>query len=576
MKKAIVFVLLLLLVYTRFIGLDWGLPYPMHPDERNMANAIQQLTCRNLSVANYQLSIKDCFNPHFFAYGQFPLYLGYGLIQLYHLIAGKTGFPINFFEAIMSLRIISAAASIITVFVLMHIIKSVTNKQSSITNKFSILVFLFFIFQPYFIQFSHFGTTESLLMLFYSLIIYQSLQLIDQSRSNRDQLKSKTVFLLSLFSGLVVATKVSSLLFVFAPLVSIGVHYTQARQSTSFLHGVLYVTRQVIFFLLLMVLFSIIFSPHNLISFRDFVGSMQYESSVATGSLKVFYTRQFEGIMPVWFQVTRIFPYVLGWPQYVVALCGFFLLPWRKKEVNLLRFAFLIYFIPSALLYAKWTRFMAPIFPIMSVFSILFLLRIHTYMYQFSIFKHKFLNNLKFLILNFTLCVLIFAFIAPGIAYLTIYRTPDVRFTASKWIYQHIPENAYILFETANVVDIPFATSNQQLTTNNYQLIGFNFYDLDENPLLQGQLDNHIKRADYIFIPSRRIFKNHPAEKYPLLTNYYNNLFSGVSGFQKVAEFTSHPRIELFGKTLLEFPDESSEETWTVFDHPVIRIYQRI
>ena len=26
-----------LLVYSRFINLGWGLPYPMHPDERNMA-----------------------------------------------------------------------------------------------------------------------------------------------------------------------------------------------------------------------------------------------------------------------------------------------------------------------------------------------------------------------------------------------------------------------------------------------------------------------------------------------------------------------------------------------------------
>ncbi|MEK7177670.1 MAG: hypothetical protein AAB705_02485, partial [Patescibacteria group bacterium] len=61
-----------LLVYSRFINLGWGLPYPMHPDERNMANAIQQLSCK---VPISQLV--ECFNPHFFAYGQLPLYLGY-------------------------------------------------------------------------------------------------------------------------------------------------------------------------------------------------------------------------------------------------------------------------------------------------------------------------------------------------------------------------------------------------------------------------------------------------------------------------------------------------------------------
>ena len=65
--------LFLVLVYSRFVGLDWGLPYPMHPDERNMATAIQSLNC---GISNF----KECFNPHFFAYGQFPLYLGYLIV----------------------------------------------------------------------------------------------------------------------------------------------------------------------------------------------------------------------------------------------------------------------------------------------------------------------------------------------------------------------------------------------------------------------------------------------------------------------------------------------------------------
>ena len=42
-----------------------------------------------------------------------------------------------------------------------------------------------------------------------------------------------------------------------------------------------------------------------------------------------------------------------------------------------------------------------------------------------------------------------------------------------------------------------------------------------------------------------------------------------------VAEFTSYPEISFFGTTLIDFPDENAEETWTVFDHPVIRIYKK-
>ena len=116
------------------------------------------------------------------------------------------------------------------------------------------------------------------------------------------------------------------------------------------------------------------------------------------------------------------------------------------------------------------------------------------------------------------------------------------------------------------------------------------------DPALQKELKEAVVLADYIFVPSRRVFYNHTcvgldgkitttrhsAEKctylartYPVLKQYYEDLFSGKSGFQKVAEFTSYPRLELFGRTILEFPDESAEETFTVFDHPVMRVYKR-
>ena len=113
--------------------------------------------------------------------------------------------------------------------------------------------------------------------------------------------------------------------------------------------------------------------------------------------------------------------------------------------------------------------------------------------------------------------------------------------------------------------------------SNNYNVISFNFYDLDENHSLQIELKNHLAAADYIFVPSRRIFANHPKQEYPMLNQYYIDLFNGKLGFKKVAEFNSYPKICLpFTDKCLTFPDEQAEETWTVFDHPVIRIYKRV
>lgn len=509
-----------LLIYSRFVNLGWGLPYPMHPDERNMANAVQGLKCE-FSIRQ----LADCFNPNFFAYGQFPLYIGYLLVWAVRGFRDFGKIIISFEEAVISLRIISAMASVINTIIIIKIIKNIIKKNSYLL---SFISYLLVIFSPFFIQFSHFGTTESLLMLFYSLIIYLSMRLLERRTTYE-------VIWLGLVSGLAIATKVSSIIFIVVPLITI---LSILRSWNRY--------KNLIKFGTLTIIFIILFSPHNLINFYDFFNAIKYESDVATGKALVFYTRQFFNTVPVWFQLTKVFPYALGWPVFILGSLGFFTLSWKDKKNNLLRFAILVYFIPSAFLYAKWTRFMTPIFPIVTVFAVLFLMRVR--------------------VINVIKIIIIILAILPGLAYLSIYQNPDVRFQASKWIYKNIPENSYILSETANVVDIPIENpkSKIQNPNKNYQVISFNFYDLDENVQLQQELKEHLKKADYIFVPSRRIFANHPKDKYPLLNDYYEKLFNGKLGYEKVAEFSAG------------LNDENSEETWTVFDRPVIRIYKKV
>ena len=587
-KKILLFIYWLiifyLLIYSRFVNLNWSLPYPMHPDERNMAVAIQGLNCEISNVKLQILNLKNCFNPHFFAYGQLPLYLGYLIILIYKVLLGKIDEAINFEEAVMSLRLISALASILNFAVIIGIIKFLNkDKKPQLLNY--LITTLLIIFSPFFIQFSHFGTTESLLMLFYSLIVYLSIRLLDWFENTSEPFKfSKFLFLLSVVSGLALATKISSLVFFLLPFL---IMFYKTLSTSKFpitkkLIWVFFLTGK---FILLSLLFAVLFSPHNIISFNEFISSIKYESDIALGRYLAFYTRQFTGSVPVIFQLKRIFPYALGWPIFLLALLGFLALSWKDKKINLLRLAFLIYFMFNAFLFVKWTRFMAPVFPLMVVFAILFLQKIKV--------------DKAFKIIIAVLAIL------PGLAYLSVYQNPDVRFTASEWIYKNIPENAYILSETANVVDIPLRLESYKVDKV-YKVIPFNFYDLDENFQLQEELKNHLKNADYIFIPSRRIFTNHTCifksqksyikyidqiskifndkrcqllkQKYPLLNKYYEDLFNGRLGFKKVGEFSSYPKFKfqiLNFKFKLEFPDEEAEETWSVFDHPVVRIYKR-
>lgn len=587
-KKIIVYSLVAgLLIYTRFINLSWGLPYPFHPDERNMSVALQQLKCDQFSVLNFQF-LKNCFNPYFFAYGQFPLYLGYLLIKVLKFFDGDLARPISFSEATISLRLISAVASVFTAIILIKIISLIIKKKSVF---FLLIISFLIIFSPYAIQFSHFGTTESLLMFFYSLIVYFSLKLQSVLGSGKKEDRSgqrKLIFHLSLSLGLAAATKLSAVIFILVPLtVSVyeilftsGNKFFPKFSMNKFLKKLKNLGKIIGGLAFLTLLSALVFSPHNWISWADFINTLRYETGVATGKIAVFYTRQFIGTIPVLFQLEKIFPYVLGLPMSLMGFIGLTGLGWKDRRINLLRLAFLIYFLPNAFLFAKWTRFMAPVFPIMLVFAILTLLRI------------KIIKVIKII-------VVIFAII-PGVAYLSIYQNPDVRFKASDWIYKNIPAHAYILSETANVVDLP--VPNRNFSDKNYQLVSFDFYDLENNPLLEKELIQHQQKADYIFIPSRRLFMNHSCyrpedlrlkdkivnfitnrcqqfqERYPLINDYYQKLFSGELGFKKIAEFRAYPRINfqfsLFSFQLV-FPDEEAEETWTVFDHPLVRIYRR-
>jgi len=84
----------------------------------------------------------------------------------------------------------------------------------------------------------------------------------------------------------------------------------------------------------------------------------------------------------------------------------------------------------------------------------------------------------------------------------------------------------------------------------------FDFYNNYQAPALAQSL----ALADYIFVPSRRVFLNY---QYP----YYQSLFNGKLGFIKLIDFTPNYSWPLIS--------EQAEETWSVFDHPTIRIFKR-
>ncbi|MCL4374948.1 hypothetical protein M1523_03755 [Patescibacteria group bacterium] len=565
------FMLMIFLIYSRLVGLGWGLPYPMHPDERNMAVAVQSLNCELTSWRVDGLNglrieeLRNCLNPHFFAYGQFPLYLAYFGLRLWHWCANAAG-PVSFAAATIALRLIAALASIATALILVKIAVWLKPKTKPV------LFLLIFTSIPYAIQLAHFGTTESLLMCLYTVQVYLGLVFLKKRLNRR-----RFIALSALTIGLAVATKISAVTFTALPVVLLWLtdhRVGQARRAV-----------QLAALLILVAAWTLIFSPHYLLNFPDFISASHYETAVALGQVVPFYTRQFVNSIPVWFQFVKVFPYALGWPLWLAALLGIIMAPWRRRSYRLLGLVLVVAGFPNAFIFAKWTRFMALTFPVLALFGGLALADL------LNIGR----RHLSPLVYYGVGGVLIMVLILPGLAELSLYQREDIRLTASRWISETIPDGRHILSETANVVDLPLGDSYSR-----YRVINFNFYDLDSDPRLFNQLLQALDRADYIIVPSRRIWANYTCAspdgasvsaslvsgyrsdrcanlklRYPRLNWYYQNLFNGQLGFHLVKEFDAYPGVSWFGQFVIHIDDEQAEETATVFDHPVIRIYQR-
>ncbi|MCR4264408.1 MAG: glycosyltransferase family 39 protein [Candidatus Roizmanbacteria bacterium] len=569
-KHTAIIVILFLAALLRFNNLMWGSGNYFHPDENNMARSITQMKFEN------------SLHPDFFAYGQLPLYMSFFSGVLSNSVAhvgslivtpGENDpLTVSLPQAIFWLRFWSAAMSVISVYFVFGIAKTLVSKL------YALLAALLTACTPGLIQAAHFGTTESLLTYFFLLILFFCIRII-QSKSDSVS-SNRLVLLLGIAFGLSVGVKLTAVYF-FVPIgMTLLIHFIRIRAQKR----PIALVHRLLLTLLLTVSISIgyiISSPHNLISYKQFEDSMRYELDVAQG-LDVFYTRQFEDTVPILFQITHILPYALGWVLFVIGsislLYALFKIIWHLFHFHtanrtpililvILLISFFSFFIPNSILYVKWTRFLTPVFPLFSIFTVLMVSSLMKSVKQhidhnYKTFRYLFLLTFSGIIV---ICLI------PGIWYSRMYAQEDTRVQVSSWIYENIPPGSYILSETANVVDIPVSITGRDADevlsseSYGYKVISFNFYELDREPILKYDLIDHLEKADYIFVPSRRIFMNHQKfpEKYPLLDTYYEALFDGSLGFELV--HVEQPVLI----------DERAEETWTVFDHPTIRIYNK-
>lgn len=582
LRTLILTTLTLLLLYTRLVGIDWGLPYPFHPDERNMADVITRLQC------DLRADPLNCFEPGFYAYGQLPLYIGYVLAQSINTAQGTPFEPISFSDAVLALRLQSVfwsvGAGVLMLIIGARILKSRLRKSHLSQMVVLSAGLLFITFQTFFIEFAHFGTTESILMFLYLLIVLLTMRMYEK-------VSYSLVALIGFIVGISAGVKVSGAVYSLLPVSILG--YMMLRSSADSLRDrVRKFARYVCILGLFGLLGMFVASPHYFIHIDKFLDSMTYEINLSKESHRVFYTRQFDHTIPLLYQLATVFPFLIGMPSGILFLGVVMMFSWKNANMNIIRTAIILHLVPLIGVFVKWGRFMAPILPLLTILV-------------FVGFVELSIRFKKHMFGQLILAVLFISILVRGSAYLAVYTHEDVRIEASRWMYRHLPPSSRVLTEFGNIMSIPIADDQTRTDYSSPDVIRseINMYEIDSNSTEAQKAQDELASTDYVVIASRRVFANFtciwPADsidgltqighapigttrdrcekkvaEFPLVSDFFYQL-TDPNQFTLIKTFTSYPRLTLSGKTLVEFPDEHAEEALTVFDHPVVRIYQR-
>ena len=156
--------------------------------------------------------------------------------------------------------------------------------------------------------------------------------------------------------------------------------------------------------------------------------------------------------------------------------------------------------------------------------------------------------------------------------FISVYIKDHSRIQASAWIYQHIPSGSIILSEHwDDPLPVSLATFSEPY--QNYQLPVFN----PDNQQKWAEITAALNRADYYILSSNQAWGSiiRVPEKYPQMSQFYQDLLAGRSNYKLIAQFNSFPSLEYLGINF-SINDSWADEAFTVYDHPQVLIFQKI
>lgn len=551
----LLFLIILLGFCLRIIGLNWDQSQHLHPDERFLTMVSSTISLPK-TIGEYFNTSNSTFNPsnngfNFYVYGTFPLLITKIFANIFNLTTYDQIFLVG--------RFLSALFDSLTICLIFLISSKVfKNTKSALISSFFYAICIF----P--IQQSHFFTVDATTVFLFTLAIYLTV--------------SQKFPLAGFIFGVALASKTS--VGIILPLIFLFIIF----KNKKFIPNIL----QCFCFSLFLCLSFRIFQPYafdGLIKISPlFINNIHEAHQMITGEYVYPPNVQWQTTLPIIHPLLNLFFIGLGPIIFSLIILGIIKTFSIKKnlknhQIILILTIILTIFIYHSLLLAKYMRYFYPIYPLLLIFSGLSISKI----------KPIFLKIILGLNLLFT-----FAFI-------NIYLFPNSRYQASDWICQNIPIDSVLSSELWDD-SLPLSSPS---CSSFYQHQELSLYDPESNQKWQ-VINQKLDNIDYLILSSNRLWGSIPknTQRYPITTSFYQNLFDNKTNFKLVKSFYSYPGFYLpfikkcyvFGPSVypyqdnkntfltvdpnctypgIYFRDDAAEESFTVYDHPQVLIFNQ-
>jgi 4-amino-4-deoxy-L-arabinose transferase-like glycosyltransferase len=550
--------IVVLAAVLRFYGLGWGAPYfHFHIDEHFVF----------LGADNLRTSMRAAaLSGKFFMYGPVPMHMLNGLQWAYEHLRSPLSLAV-FEDQVTYMvlgRAISATMGTATVLVTYFVGRRVSNRIGGLLAAALMATSVVHIAE------SHTFRVDLTMLCFVSVAWLFALRIAEEGRL-RDYLWA------GVFAGAAIGSKYSAAFIL--GVIAIAHLLAPRRPSLKDARGWLAWTMRGLSPLVLSVLVFAMVNPMALLYYDKFRQDIMSQIvNPLTGASKPIWIAQFSDVQPQMYWFTTNLWWSLGPALEVWGLLGIAWLLWRRTRPALVAASFpLIYLLSAGGTIAPMARYTLPLAPAFAVAAG----ALSAYLFERRRWRTAAVAATVVVVSSTSLYAL---------AYMNVYRAPDARLEASKYLLDSVPAKSRILVEPSHGIPPTGAYLRNPDFHGDHVLWGarreqhdyYSLYTLDAYVYLysdrnspaqkQAYIKSRLDLVDYIVMDDFyvQLYQHLLEAEHAVVKQYYRDLFEGRLGFDLIKTFKVYPA--LLGLTI---NDDGAELSSRMNDHPRVYIFKR-